>query len=82
MNNRTGTVQEIQEQIEELSQDSLSELARYIDFLRFRERESETESEPLHIVELRGLLKGYDFSPEFIAEARREMWKEYLAPQS
>ena len=30
--------------------------------------------EKLRIVNLRGLLQGYDFSPELLTEARREMW--------
>ena len=29
----------------------------------------------LRVVKLRGLLKGYDFSPELLAAARREMWQ-------
>jgi predicted DNA-binding antitoxin AbrB/MazE fold protein len=32
---------------------------------------------PLRIVKLGGILEGYDFSPELLAEARREMWRKY-----
>jgi hypothetical protein len=48
--------------------------------LRFKAGESATEAKaekPLRIIKLKGLLKGYDFSPEFIAEARREMWGNF-----
>jgi len=31
----------------------------------------------LRLIRLRGLLKGYDFSPELLAEARREMWRKF-----
>ncbi|MBC8264821.1 MAG: hypothetical protein H8E47_11930 [Anaerolineales bacterium] len=74
------TYQDICQQIEELSQASLVELAKYVEFLRFKAGESATETKaekPLRIIKLGGLLKGYDFSPEFIAEARREMWGNF-----
>ena len=29
----------------------------------------------LRVVKLCGLLEGYDFSPELLAKARREMWQ-------
>lgn len=52
------------EQIQELPQESLPELARYIEFLRFKTRTSTAmrPTSPVRIVKLRGLLKGYDFS--------------------
>ncbi len=74
------TYQDICQQIEELPQASLVELAKYIEFLRFKVGESATGTEaekPLRIIKLGGLLEGYDFSPEFIAEARREMWGNF-----
>ncbi len=74
------THQDICQQIEDLPQASLVELAKYIEFLRFKVSESATEKEaekPLRIIKLGGLLKGYDFSPELIAEARREMWGNF-----
>jgi hypothetical protein len=74
------TYQDIYQQILELPQESLVELAKFIEFLRFKAGESVTETKaekPLRIIKLKGLLKGYDFSPEFIAEARREMWGNF-----
>jgi hypothetical protein len=74
------TYQDIYQQIAELPQESLVELAKFIEFLRFKMGESATETKaekPLRIIKLGGLLKGYDFSPEFIAEARREMWGNF-----
>ena len=74
------TYQDIYQQILELPQESLVELVKFIDFLRFKAGESATETKaekPLRIIKLKGLLKGYDFSPEFIAEARREMWGNF-----
>jgi len=80
MSTATMTYQDICQQIEELPQASLVELAKFIEFLRFKMGESATETKaekPLRIIKLGGLLKGYDFSPEFIAEARREMWGNF-----
>jgi len=77
MSSTTVTVQQIYKQIQNLPQESLPELAKYIEFLRFKSHTLATEAQPttpLRIIKLGGLLKGYDFSPEFIAEARREMW--------
>ena len=74
------TYQDICQQIAELPQESLVELAKFIEFLRFKAGESATETKaekPLRIIKLGGLLEGYDFSPEFIAEARREMWGNF-----
>lgn len=74
------TAQQIYEQIQDLPEESLSDLAKYIEFLRFKAHTTTTDKgaeKPLRIIKLRGLLKGYDFSPEFIAEARREMWKKF-----
>jgi hypothetical protein len=73
------TYQDICQQIAELPQESLGELARFIEFLRFKaDGTTRAEAEkPLHIIKLEGLLEGYDFSPEFIAEARREMWGNF-----
>jgi hypothetical protein len=50
--------------------------------LRYKAEKTKPETEnaekrPFRPVKLKGLLKGYDFSPEFIAEARREMWGNF-----
>ena len=74
------TYQDICQQIEELPQTSLAELAEYIEFLRFKgdgANIGKKAKPPVHIRDLEGLLEGYDFSPEFIAEARREMWGNF-----
>ncbi len=76
------TYQDIYQQILELPQESLIDLSRYVEFLRFKTDKTEPRTEdvderPFRPVKLGGLLKGYDFSPEFIAEARREMWGNF-----
>jgi len=88
MNSATVLAQKIYEQVQDLPEESLPELAKYIEFLRFKTHmpttEPATEAQPLStlpIIKLEGLLEGYDFSPEFIAEARREMWKKFEDPQ-
>lgn len=76
------TYQDIYQQILELPQESLVELAEFIEFLRFKAdktepRAEDAEKRPFCPVKLKGLLKGYDFSPGFIAEGRREMWGNF-----
>jgi len=74
------TYQGICQQIEELPQESLVDLVKYIEFLRFKAdgaKKGKQVKKPVHIRDLEGLLEGYDFSPEFIAEARREMWGNF-----
>jgi len=74
------TYQDIYQQILELPQESLVDLAKYIEFLRFKADGADKEKQakkPVHIKDLEGLLEGYDFSPEFIAEARWEMWGNF-----
>lgn len=74
------TSQLLQKQIEGLPQNSLVDLANYIEFLRFKAgivSEKKEPSSPLRIINLRGMLKGYDFSPELLAEVRREMWRKF-----
>lgn len=78
MQTTTTTTQQLFEQIKALPSDSLSELATYIDFLRFKtgqEENSKSAERRLRVVKLRGVLKDYDFSPQELAEARREMWQ-------
>lgn len=74
----TVTTQRIIEQIKGLPPESLDDLATYVDFLRFRSQSLNAKStapDKLRVVNLRGVLRGFDFSPEFVAEARREMWQ-------
>lgn len=76
--------QKIYEQAQALPEESLLELARDVEFLKFKARKSTRKSAPKErplstqqIVHLEGLLDGYDFSPELLAEARREMWQNF-----
>ena len=76
--------QKLQQDILELPQESLPELENFIEFLRFKMKprrtkikEAKPEYDPTDAIRLDGLFKGYDFSPEFIAEARRDMWRKY-----
>lgn len=74
------TYEDLYQQILELPQDVLGDLAEYIEFLRFKTDETKTKDEPpFHPpkIKLEGLFEGYDFSPEVIAEARREMWGNF-----
>ena len=76
------TYEDVYQQILELPQDVLIDIAKYIEFLRFKANKSDSmtkEGPPFRPpkVKLGGLLEGYDFSPEFIAEARREMWGNF-----
>jgi hypothetical protein len=74
------TYQDIYQQILELPQESLVDLSKYIEFLRFKAdgtNKRRQAKKPMHIRDLEGLLEGYDFSPEFIAEARQEMWGNF-----
>ena len=81
MGNGVALTEKLQQEILELPQETLPELETFIEFLRFKakpRKSKKTEANtPLKIVNLRGILKGYDFSPEFIAEARREMWRKF-----
>ena len=85
MHNAMITTEDIISQIKTLPKDSLDDLAAYVEFLRFKAEKS-TEEEPaekrLRIVKLSGLLKGYDVSPERLAEIRREMWRKFEVPES
>ena len=82
----TGVLaQQIYEQARQLSPENLADLAKYVEFLRFTAQDATKEpSTPrkLRIVKLRGLFKGYDFSPELLAEARREMWQSLETSES
>lgn len=80
----TDTLDLIFKQAQQLPPESLADLAKYVEFLRFKVgRKETTQQEPrnLRIVKLRGLLKGYDVSPESLAAARREMWHKLESVQ-
>jgi hypothetical protein len=83
MSNGVLLTEKLQQEILDLPQETLPELEKFIEFLRFKTQPRKlktTEPEKLDTTQarkLRGILKGYDFSPEFIAEARREMWHKF-----
>ena len=77
--------QQIMQQIKGLPKDSLDDLATYVEFLRFKAQKTqqvEPVEERLRIVKLGGILKGYDVSPERLAEVRREMWRKFEDTES
>lgn len=76
----TTLIQKIYKQVQDLPPESLLELDNFIEFLRFKAQASRADDQvvpSLRIIKLGGILRGYDFSPELLAEARREMWKKF-----
>ena len=69
-------VQQLMEKIRALPSAELSELDTFVDFLRFKAQQSSSvrAETPSRLIHLRGLLSGYDTSPEALAELRRELW--------
>jgi hypothetical protein len=67
---QTATKEQIVHILDELSPESLREVRKFIEFLRFKSQEQAREP----AVALGGLLEGYRFTVEDIAQARREMW--------
>jgi len=70
MNGQAMTKERIVNMLDELPPEHLYDVQQFLDFLRFK---SQKGSEP-SAVALGGLLEGYHFSDEEIAQARREMW--------
>jgi len=66
----TVTKEAIQRALDELPEESLAEVWKFLDYLRFKAQVARQGQ----IVGLGGLLEGYSFSEEEIAAARREMW--------
>ena len=83
MGDGVALAEKLQQEILELPQETLPDLEKFIEFLRFRSESrlgKEDATERLDTTaarSLRGILKGYDFSPEFIAEARKDMWRRF-----
>lgn len=77
--------EKIQREIQDLPQESLPDLEQFVEFLRFKSQAKTQQrtlrKSPLKIVKLRGIMKSYDFSPEMLAEARREMWYKFHAEE-
>jgi hypothetical protein len=68
------TKEQIVHTLDELPPESLREVQQFLDFLRFKRRRQARKS----AIALRGLLAGYRFTEEDIAQARREMWGPLL----
>ena len=64
------TKEQIVHTLDELPPESLREVQQFLDFLRFKRQQRARKS----AIALRGLLAGYRFTEEDIAQARREMW--------
>ena len=83
MGNGVALTEKLQQEILELPQEALPELENYIEFLRFKAKPRKKAKvnkplfDPTDATRLDGIMKGYDFSPEFIKEARREMWHKF-----
>ena len=70
METHVVTKERIIPMLDELPPESLREVQQFLEFLRFKSRELAREP----AVALGGLLSGYRFTEENIAQARREMW--------
>ncbi len=83
------TSKQVTETIKTLPAESMDELAAFVEYLKYKyQRQSaiKRRRKMTRLKDLHGILKGYDFSPEKIAEARREMWgnfgREHLLDES
>ncbi|NHZ72700.1 MAG: hypothetical protein GWP17_06425 [Aquificales bacterium] len=71
---------ELYQAIDRLPESAVSELARYVEYLEFRmsrnQKMSGSEQETYYKpVQIPGkIIAEVDFSPEYIAEARKELW--------
>ncbi len=66
----TETREELLQRIMELPPEGLREVQEFLDFLRYKQEKRESQTG----VTLGGILEGYRFTRQEIAEARREMW--------
>lgn len=76
MSTRTSVRQQLIQAIQVLPEHNLADLVTFVDFLRFKLRRQRGDGTGYisQLADLKGILKGYDFSPEFIAGARSEIW--------
>lgn len=70
MSVHTVTKEQIVHTLDQLPPENLQEVQQFIDFLRFKSQKQAQKSGAA----LGGLLDGYRFTEEDIAQARREMW--------
>ena len=76
----SGLAKKIYEQARLLPEDSLLDLEKYVEFLQYKS--SQRKSNKLtsgvdELVKLDGILAGYDFSPDLLAEARWKLWQGF-----
>ena len=64
------TKEQIIDALDELPPESLREVQKFLEFLRFKSQEQARKP----AVALGGLLEGYRFTAQDIAQARCEMW--------
>lgn len=72
------SVQQIFEKIRTLPSEELFELDNFIEFLRFKMQntpEAEARNGMRHI-HLRGILAGYEITPDMLSEVRRDLWRK------
>ncbi|HET90689.1 MAG TPA: hypothetical protein ENN99_08130 [Chloroflexi bacterium] len=70
----TTTKKRIIRMLDALPPESLHEVQLFLDFLRFKNQEQPAEHTREPAAALGGLLQGYRFTEDEIAQARREMW--------
>ncbi len=71
------TKQQLYKTIDELPPESLSEVAQFLEFLKFKQARGQAIPQK-RIVKLGGLWKDQpEITEEDIAEARREMWGKF-----
>lgn len=70
MNGQAMTKERIVDLLDELPPEHLYDVQQFLDFLRFKSQRVAEQS----AVALGGLLEGYHFDEDTIAQARREMW--------
>lgn len=77
--NTRDLIDSIYEQARRLPPDSLAELAKYVEYLQYK-ASGQLAQAPANgdvLRRLDGILEGYDFSPELLAEARQELWRGF-----
>jgi hypothetical protein len=74
------TSKQVTDTIKTLPAESMDELAAFVEYLKYkyqRQNAIKRRRKTTRLKDLEGMLEGYDFSPKFIAEARREMWGNF-----
>ena len=75
--NTLDIAETIYQEARQLPPESLLDLAKFVEFLKYKasvDKPEHPERGDNVLIRLDGILAGYDFSPELLAEARRELW--------